>query len=81
MLNIGSQPTAPSGHKTCEVHILCGVGDVYGRFMRVRFIEFRRPERKFAGLDELRAQVEHDKADAREYFASGEAIKRLNEGR
>ncbi len=81
VLNIGSQPTAPSGHKTCEVHILRDVGDVYGRFMRVRFIEFRRPERKFAGLDELRAQVEHDKADAREYFASGEAIKRLNEGR
>lgn len=81
VLNIGSQPTAPSGHKTCEVHILSDVGDVYGRFMRVRFIEFRRPERKFAGLDELRAQVEHDKADAREYFETHDMIRRLNKDR
>lgn len=78
VLNIGSQPTAPSGHKTCEVHILDDVGDVYGHDMRVRYIAFRRPERKFAGLDELRAQVEHDKADARAYFASGAVLARLN---
>ncbi len=68
VLNIGSQPTAPSGHVTCEAHALCELGDVYGRYMWVRFIEFSRPERRFAGVDELRAQVERDKAGARAYF-------------
>lgn len=68
VLNIGSQPTAPSGRLTCEAHVLCDTGDVYGRHMWVRFLTFGRPERKFAGVDELRAQVERDKADARAYF-------------
>lgn len=76
VLNIGSQPTVPSGHLTCEAHALCDVGDVYGQFMRVRFLDFRRPERRFAGIDELRAQVERDKADARAYFAAHDVTKR-----
>lgn len=68
VLNIGSQPTLPSGGTTCEVHALCEIGDVYGLHMRVRFIKFGRPERKFSSVDELRAQVERDKAQARAFF-------------
>lgn len=68
VLNIGSQPTVPSGHMTCEAHVLQDVGDVYGQYMTVRFIEFGRPERKFDGVEELREQVERDKANARAYF-------------
>lgn len=69
VLNIGSQPTAPSGVLTCEVHALCDIGDVYGQHMQVRFLAFQRPERRFGGVEELRAQVERDKQDAREFFA------------
>lgn len=80
VLNIGSQPTVPSGRLTCEVHALSEVGDVYGQEMCVRFIEFRRPERRFAGIEELRAQVENDKADARAYFWSHDVLTSLNGG-
>lgn len=69
VLNIGSQPTVPSGRVTCEVHALSDIGDVYGRFMQVRFLRFARPEMRFSGVDELSAQVERDKASARAYFA------------
>ena len=78
VLNIGSQPTVPSGRLTCEAHALCPLGDVYGRFMRVMFLDFRRPERRFSGIDELRAQVESDKADARAWFEASDALQRLN---
>ena len=46
--------------------------------MRVRFLDFRRPERRFSGIDELRAQVESDKADARAWFEASDALQRLN---
>ncbi len=78
VLNIGSQPTAPSGHMTCEVHALSDIGDVYGCSMVVRYIEFRRPERKFDSVEALRQQVEHDKKDARAYFDGSDIIARLN---
>lgn len=68
VLNLGSQPTAPSGLLTCEVNALSEIGDVYGRFMQVRFIRFSRPEMKFSGLNELRGQIERDKAAARSFF-------------
>ena len=78
VLNIGSQPTAPSGHMTCEVNALSPIGDVYGRSMTVMYLGFRRPERKFGSVEILREQVENDKADAREYFAGSDIIERLN---
>jgi len=44
--------------------------DLYGRHLRVAFVDFIRPEQKFAGLDALKAQIAVDAARAREILAA-----------
>lgn len=68
VVNIGSQPTLPSGRVTVEAHILTGSYDLYGRHVRLTLREFLRPERPFAGIDELKKQIEADKAEALHRF-------------
>ena len=53
-----------------EVHILDFEGDIYGHHMAVSFIDYLRPEKKFNGLDELKAQIAVDSAKAREILAT-----------
>jgi len=68
--NIGVRPTV-SGESAVSVesHILQFSGNLYGRRVRLDFYEYLRPERKFPGLDELRAQIERDKKTAAERLA------------
>ncbi len=67
--NIGQRPTVGGDHqRVVETHILDFSGDLYGASLRTRFLRRLRPERKFAGLDELRAQIARDVARARRYF-------------
>lgn len=54
---------------TVETHLLDFSGDLYARVMRLRFMHRLREERKFNGLDELKAQIACDAARARRYFA------------
>ena len=42
--------------------------DLYGDVLRVRFLHRIRDERKFSGIDELRAQIERDTQRAANYF-------------
>lgn len=59
--NIGIRPTVVSGGETVmETHILNFGGELYGEKITVSLTEFLRPERKFAGLDELKKQIESD---------------------
>jgi riboflavin kinase/FMN adenylyltransferase len=48
-----------------EAHLLDFAGDLYGQTLRVAFVDFLRGERKFAGIDELRSQLQTDIAQAR----------------
>ena len=64
VVNIGAQPTLPSGRITVEVHILTGSHELYGSRLRVTLRDFIRPEKTFAGIEELKAQIETDKAEA-----------------
>ena len=45
-------------------------GELYGRHLRVRFLEKLRDEQKFDGLAALTAAIARDVAQAKEYFAS-----------
>ena len=63
--NFGHRPTVDGTKLLLEVHLLEGGGDLYGRRMQVAFLERLRGERKFAGLDELKAQIARDSAEAR----------------
>jgi riboflavin kinase / FMN adenylyltransferase len=63
--NLGRRPTVAGVVERLEVHLFDFEGDLYGRHLRVRLIEFLRPEKKFDGLDALRAQIARDSAQAR----------------
>ena len=43
-------------------------GDVYGKEIEIEFHHYLRPIEKFNSLDDLKAQLEKDKAYARKYF-------------
>ena len=59
--NVGNNPTVNGDLDNVETHILDYSGDLYNREIKVEFIRFIRPEKKFGSLDELKAQLEADK--------------------
>jgi riboflavin kinase/FMN adenylyltransferase len=64
--NVGRRPTVNSGAESrLEVHLFDFEGDLYGEELAVALHGFLRPERKFASLDALRAQIASDAAEAR----------------
>lgn len=71
VVNIGVRPTIAnqSGERLLEVHLFDFNRTIYGEDIEVTFRKFLRPEKKFAGLDELKAQIARDAADARAFFA------------
>lgn len=59
--NLGRRPTvAEDADPTLEVHLPDWSGDLYGQDLEVRFTRFLRPEMKFSGLEELKAQIRRD---------------------
>ncbi|MFZ5913664.1 MAG: bifunctional riboflavin kinase/FAD synthetase [Pseudomonadota bacterium] len=63
--NIGMRPTFNKQEPILEVNLFDYSGDLYGRLLRVMFIEFLRPERKFNGLESLQTQITADCEQAR----------------
>ena len=64
--NLGRRPTVDGETMLLEVHLFDFDGDVYGRSLRVEFVQRIRDERRFASLDELKAQILRDATAARE---------------
>lgn len=65
--NIGIRPTIENSRGVvCETHILDFSGDLYGENIAVSLRNFIRPERRFANIDELKAQIEQDIKTANE---------------
>ncbi|MDQ2747902.1 MAG: riboflavin kinase [Acidobacteriota bacterium] len=63
------RPTfAGNQEPSIETYIFDFDGDLYGEVLRVRFLHRIRDERKFGGIDELKAQIEIDSNRARLYF-------------
>src|SRR3546814_7990243 len=67
--NFGRRPTVAGEDLRLEVHLFDFAGDLYGETLRVRLIDFIRPEKKFDGLDALRAQIALDCGQARDVLA------------
>jgi riboflavin kinase/FMN adenylyltransferase len=65
--NIGVRPTVEKDGTTrrIETHLFDFSGDLYGQRLRVHLISRIRDEKKFAGLDELKAQIARDIEAAR----------------
>jgi riboflavin kinase/FMN adenylyltransferase len=67
-INLGRRPTfhEHADHSLLEAHLLDFDDDLYGEPAEVRFEHFLRSERKFDGIEAIRAQLTHDVAHARE---------------
>ncbi len=65
--NLGSRPTIdPLACDVClEVHLLDFSGDLYGRELEVEFVDFLRPEQRFASVALLQNQIATDASHAR----------------
>lgn len=59
--NIGCKPTVSDRQiMGVETYLYDFEGDIYGKDIAVRLLSFRRPERKFDGIESLKAQMERD---------------------
>lgn len=63
--NLGVRPTFDKTEPVLEVFLFDFDEDLYDRHLRVRMIDFIRPEQKFDGLDALKAQIDKDCEQAR----------------
>ncbi len=69
--NIGKNPTfviGPSNELRIENHILDYHGDLYGKEIRITFVDFLRDEMKFSSKEELVEQIRRDLVRARQVF-------------
>jgi riboflavin kinase/FMN adenylyltransferase len=63
--NLGRRPTIGKLQENFEVHVFDFDGDLYGKTLRAALVDFIRPEMKFSGLDQLKAQIAADANAAR----------------
>ena len=64
VVNIGVQPTIPSGKVTVEANVLEGKPELYGKHVRLTIGKMIRAERKFDSAEELREQIQKDRVTA-----------------
>lgn len=68
--NVGVRPTFGQDlEPSIESYVFDFDGDLYGDVLRVRFLHRIRDERKFNGIDELKAQINRDSTRALNYFS------------
>jgi riboflavin kinase/FMN adenylyltransferase len=66
--SVGLRPTIGDGKFTIETFLLDGSHELYGRTLRLSFVQWLREELKFDTLDALRAQIAADCARAQDLF-------------
>lgn len=68
--NFGRRPTfSAEDDVVLEAHLFDFSGDLYGKHLRVELVERLRDERKFDGLDAIKAQIALDCEKAREILS------------
>ncbi|CCH48320.1 bifunctional riboflavin kinase/FAD synthetase [Pseudodesulfovibrio piezophilus] len=71
--NIGRNPTFGNDALSVEAHLLDFKGDLYGRDIRVHFVQRIRDEKKFSGIDELKDRIGKDIELGRQILSQPEA--------
>jgi riboflavin kinase/FMN adenylyltransferase len=71
---VGRRPTFGENERVAEVHLLDFCGDLVGYELRAEFVERLRPERRFASVAELIAQMQRDAARARSMLHAGRPV-------
>ncbi len=70
-VNVGVRPTFESGRGVLiETYLIDREEDLYGRILRVAFVERLRGEKRFASIEELIAQMKIDVEDAKRVCAT-----------
>jgi riboflavin kinase/FMN adenylyltransferase len=64
MMNQGPRPTFQDGRRILEAHIFDFDGDLYGEWVRIEWIERLRDIQRFGSVDQLKQQLEQDRARA-----------------
>ena len=67
--NVGKHPTVSPNILLAETNLFDFCDDIYGKDIKIEFLEFIRPEVKFGSLDELSAQVQKDIETAKSFIA------------
>lgn len=67
-INLGRRPTFYANQEASllEAYLMDFSGDLYGEAASVQFLAFLRSEKQFGGIDELKAQLQHDIEHARQ---------------
>lgn len=64
MMNQGPRPTFQDGRRVLEAHIFDFERDLYGEWVRIEWIERLRDIQRFGSVDQLKQQLERDRARA-----------------
>ncbi len=60
LVNVGRHPTLPEGGVTVEAYALNAQLSLYGKKVRLTFMRYLRPERRFESVEALREQIARD---------------------
>jgi len=71
---LGTRPMFDAGEALLEVFLFDFDGDLYGREIEVEFIDFLRGDRRFADVEELKAQMAKDCERARSILESSPVV-------
>ncbi len=66
--NIGVRPTVSGSSLSVETYLFDCALDLYGQEARVELLSWRRPEKKFLSLEDLKTAIDHDIQDADHWF-------------
>ncbi len=69
--SVGTRPTVAEGQRMLlEVYLLDFSGNLYGRYLAVRFLRWLRAEEKFGSMDAMVKQMRLDERQARDFLAA-----------
>lgn len=76
-LNVGPMPTFSDTVRQIEAHLVGFEGDLYGQTLELEVLDFVRDQRKFAGLEALKAQLQKDVTLAGRLTTDGRLLEPL----
>ncbi len=69
LTNVGFKPTVSDRHELgAETYLYGFAGDLYGHEIQVEYLEYKRPEVRFAGAEALKEQLQRDIGEGKVYF-------------
>jgi riboflavin kinase/FMN adenylyltransferase len=68
MMNIGNRPTVNGDHQTIEVNFFDFDENIYGQKLTITLLNRIRDEQKFASVDDLKMQLNKDKATSLQFI-------------